>query len=142
MQTATGAVISGSTIPAMMATTNKFDPRDLDVYTGRAKGFDVVSFLTKTRRYGLVDVRGTYDFAAGIGKVYTLRHRETCREINVIESLTDNPLDAVAHFHSTCVFGAWTAEGFWHAYPRLTFAGLSMTSPTNMPVGGDLVHHQ
>ncbi|KAJ6475033.1 hypothetical protein C8R47DRAFT_1143301 [Mycena vitilis] len=142
MQTATGAIISGSTIPSMMATIKKFHPRDLDVYAGRGKGFDVMRFLTKGGKYRLVGQSGTYDFAAGIGKVYTVRHIRTGREINVIESLTDNPLDAVAHFHSTCVFGAWTAEGFWHAYPRLTFAGLSMTSASNMPLLNDLVHHK
>ncbi|KAJ7602345.1 hypothetical protein DFH06DRAFT_1152836 [Mycena polygramma] len=91
MQAATGSLVSGSSIPALMTSCVRFIPRDLDIYT---------------------------------------------------ESLTDNPLDAIAHFHSTCVFGAWSSQGFWHAYAGLTFAGLSMSSPVRLPLNDDLDSHQ
>ncbi|KAJ7654698.1 hypothetical protein DFH06DRAFT_993666 [Mycena polygramma] len=125
-----------------MATQNKFDPLDLDIYTGRGGGFDVVQYLAKSGKYTLKAESPTYDFAAGIGKVYTMRHHRTLKKINVIESLTKNPLDAIAHFHSTCVFGAWTASGFWHAYARLTFTGLTLTSPSRLPLRDDIEQHR
>ncbi|KAJ7648262.1 hypothetical protein DFH06DRAFT_1135703 [Mycena polygramma] len=133
MQTAMGSVISGSTIPHLMNAGNKFMPNDLDFYTPRRRGYDVSQFL---------QMGDTYDFAAGIGKVFTLQHSRTGRKINVIESLTDRPLDSLAHFHSTCVFGAWTARGLWHAYPRLTMDGFTMTTACRLPLRDDLEQHK
>jgi hypothetical protein len=66
MQTATGAVIAGSTIAAFLAP---FDPNDIDVYTGKGEGFCVVRYLEKGGKYAVTKQSGSYDFAAGIGKV-------------------------------------------------------------------------
>ncbi|KAJ6460682.1 hypothetical protein C8R47DRAFT_993915 [Mycena vitilis] len=142
MQTATKSVISGSTIPALVASDIAFSPTDLDIYSPCRQGCNVVRFLRKGGKYRVVSVSDAYDFVAGIGKVWTLRHRTTRKKINIIESLSDRPLDSIAHFHSTCVFGAWTAQGLWHAYPHMTMQGLSMTTPTRLPLHDDLDHHK
>ncbi|KAJ6460675.1 hypothetical protein C8R47DRAFT_1226175 [Mycena vitilis] len=128
LQTVTGAVISGSSIPAVMCPARPFSPSELDIYTARGGGWDAVGFLEKSGKYGLAAVSSAHNFQVGVRKVWTMRHNRTRKKVNVIESLTKNPLDVIAHFPSTCVFGAWTARGLWHAYPLLTMAGSTMTT--------------
>ncbi|KAJ7792428.1 hypothetical protein B0H13DRAFT_1675766, partial [Mycena leptocephala] len=142
MQTATSAIISGSTIAALAGPPTPFSPNDIDIYTGRGIGWHVTRYLKNGGNYCVVKETASYDFANGIGKVYTLRHRRTQKKINVIESLTSNPLHSVLHFHLTPVFGAWSANEFWHGYPRLTALGCAMTTLTRLPLKEDLQNHR
>lgn len=57
-------------------------------------------------------------------------------KINVVESISVNPLYTVGCFHSTPVFGAWLANGIWHAYPDLTGAGIAITTPKLLRLRG------
>jgi hypothetical protein len=109
-----GSLISGSTIAVLTGLPSAFCPTDLDVYTPRGGGWKVVQFFKKGGKYRVTKATSAYDFAAGIGKVFTLRHRASKKTINIIESISLNPLDAVLHFHLSCIFGAWTANHFWH----------------------------
>ncbi|KAJ7921241.1 hypothetical protein B0H13DRAFT_2318595 [Mycena leptocephala] len=142
MLTATGSLISGSTIAVLTGSPSAFCPTDLDVYTPRGGGWKVVQFFKKGGKYRVTKATSAYDFAAGIGKVFTLRHRASKKTINIIESISLNPLDAVLHFHLSCVFGAWTANHFWHGYPRLTIAGMAITTPSRLPLRDDIDNHK
>ncbi|KAJ6518264.1 hypothetical protein C8R47DRAFT_959906 [Mycena vitilis] len=141
MQTALGAVISGSTIASAVCGPNSFTPNDLDIYTPAGNGHCATQFLKRGGAYSVVACSSEYDFAAGIGKVWTLCHRVTTMKINIIESLTPYAIDAILHFHSSCLFGAWTARGWWHGYLRLTANGHTITTPTRMPLHAVLDHH-
>ncbi|KAJ7046265.1 hypothetical protein C8F04DRAFT_1248517 [Mycena alexandri] len=137
MQVATRTLISGSFIPAIMCEA--FEPNDIDFYTPKAAGHDVARFFKKSGDWSRIKFSTTYNFASGIGHVYTMRHRTSEMKINIIESLTLNALDAVVQFHSTCVIGAISADSFWHGYPDLTLARVSITSPARMPLTKDIV---
>ncbi|KAJ7659699.1 hypothetical protein DFH06DRAFT_927897, partial [Mycena polygramma] len=126
------AVISGSTVAAAMKESDTFTPNDLDIYTPFGTGYSVVQFLKRAGTYSVLGLGRDYDFATGIGKVWTMRNRCTGLKINVIESLTPYAMDSVLHFHSSCLFGAWTARGWWPGYPWLTAAGFTMTTPSRM----------
>ncbi|KAJ7021404.1 hypothetical protein C8F04DRAFT_1273761 [Mycena alexandri] len=136
MQVATGTLISGSFVPAMM--TGNFEPKDIDFYMPRAAGGDVALFFKKSGDWSQIGMSPTYNFASGIGRVYTMRHRRTEKKINIIELLTLNALDAVVQFHSTCVMGAISADTFWHGYPDTTLAGVTITSVARMPLTKDV----
>ncbi|KAJ7162654.1 hypothetical protein C8R43DRAFT_1123339 [Mycena crocata] len=141
MQTASGCIISGSTMVSFLHLGRRFKPADLDIYTGRGKSFDIVRFLKHAAKYKSVSCTHQYDVCTGIGKVCVLKRR--CgHTLNVIESLTDNPYDAVTHFHSSCVFAGWDAHKMWFGYSGLTMRGVTLTSPTLMPGDGGLKQHQ
>jgi hypothetical protein len=91
--------------------------------------------------YKTTEVSTAYQFTASMSSVWTMVH-PLGEEIKIIESLTDNALDAVMHFHLTCVFGAWTADGVWYGYPDLTASLRSITTIALMPLGGKLSHHR
>ncbi|KAJ7158205.1 hypothetical protein C8R43DRAFT_847573, partial [Mycena crocata] len=138
----TGCIISGSAVTSLVNAGQVFEPGDIDFYVRLSGGYDVVRYITKSGKYSGVQVTTAYDFVAGIGKVWALKLRGTELKINVIESLTDNPFDAVCHFHSTCVFGAWTLDGVWHGYPSLNLRGISITTHTQFPLNDSLSTHQ
>ncbi|KAK7008336.1 hypothetical protein R3P38DRAFT_2791901 [Favolaschia claudopus] len=77
---------------------------------------DVRLLLTAARSPTIRD----YDEVEGIGfgPVWSLALGDNLK-INIIESITDEPLDAVVRFHFTCVVAAWHADGIWLAYPEL-----------------------
>ncbi|KAJ7811364.1 hypothetical protein B0H13DRAFT_1926748 [Mycena leptocephala] len=112
MQTATGTGIGGSTVTALIHGGRAFEPGDLDFVTGPGLGASVVDFLILTAGY---EISG-----------------ESIRKINVIESWTNNPLDAITNFHLTCVYGAWLANGFWHGYASLTTSGIAIATPSTL----------
>ncbi|KAJ7774874.1 hypothetical protein B0H16DRAFT_1303861 [Mycena metata] len=137
MQAATGTLISGSLIPAIMS--GNFRPTDVDFYTPKGAGLDVSLFLKRSGDWKRTKFAPTYNFASGIGHVFTLRHRTTRKRINIIESLTPHALDAVVQFHSTCVIGAISADAFWHGYAHLALSNITITTPTRMPLTRDVV---
>jgi hypothetical protein len=128
--TATGCVISGSAMTALV--TRSFEPADLDFFTGSGQGAAVVAFIALAGPYKLSDDSTPYKGAPGVGRVWTMEAGKTLK-INVVESLTSNPLDSVTTFHLTCVYGAWMADGAWHGYAGLTEAGIAVTTPTRLP---------
>ncbi|KAJ7152248.1 hypothetical protein C8R43DRAFT_824649, partial [Mycena crocata] len=135
-------IISGSTVTALVHA-RVFTPGDLDFYTPCGSGFILVCYLKATGKYRVTKRSSPYDYAAGIGKVWTLVMIGSPKvKINVIDSLSSNPFDPIGHFHATCVFGAWTALGIWLGYPYLTLKGVAIVTPDSMPITDDLPSHQ
>ncbi|KAJ7181801.1 hypothetical protein C8R43DRAFT_1117141 [Mycena crocata] len=138
VQTALGCVVSGSAVTYLVQSSPTFTPGDLDLFTAAQEGYYVVQYLKHGKRYALHDSVGSYASASGVRKVWTLKNVTTGAQIHVIESVTDNPFHAILRFHSTCVMGAWTDVGLWHAFPDLTDAALSITTPRQMPLRGGI----
>ncbi|KAJ7623952.1 hypothetical protein DFH06DRAFT_1008818 [Mycena polygramma] len=130
--TATGSIISGSVVAALAKSGATFEPADLDFLCANRGGQTAVHFLERAGHYKCVR-HSEYTFAAGIGRIWTLFNDEG-KKINVIESLTPNPFDAVGNFHLTCVYGAWGANGLLHGYPALTAAGDAITTRAKFPI--------
>ncbi|KAJ7461256.1 hypothetical protein B0H11DRAFT_1923539 [Mycena galericulata] len=141
MQAATGAVFAGSVLTAMAHSGAPFAPGDLDIVTGHGLSFEVSRFL-EFMGYDVTDVSTQYKYALGIGKVMTLKHAHLGLTINILESLTRNPFDAIGHFHFTCVFAAWTSHGLWYGYPQLLTSGRTITTPRHLTVGDSLDRQQ
>ncbi|KAJ7165233.1 hypothetical protein C8R46DRAFT_1220356 [Mycena filopes] len=127
MQTATGTAISGSAVTALLRPTDPFLPVDLDFVARVGQGPRVVDFLILSARYKLVKDSAEYRNVNAMGRMWTLKRGD--RSINVLESLTLNPLDTILHFHLSCVYGAWFADGVWHGYMHLTTEGMAITTP-------------
>ncbi|KAJ7116237.1 hypothetical protein C8R43DRAFT_960908 [Mycena crocata] len=142
MLRATGAIISGSTVTSLFPTPVHFLPDDVDFFTASGGGYKLVDFLKTGTGYRLSNVETAYNFVAGIGKVWTMVHGVYGFKINIIESMSGNPFDAIMRFHSTCVFGAWTADKIWHGYPSLTVEGRAITTPLLTPLQGGLDVHR
>ncbi|KAJ7431460.1 hypothetical protein B0H11DRAFT_1762080 [Mycena galericulata] len=142
MLAGTGALISGSTVAALLQP-GMFSPGDIDIYTACRRGYDAVKFLLRMGKFSIAKTSTSYDYTAGIRKVWTLEATNTldgtdAKKINVIESLSDNPFDPLTHFHLTCVVGAWLADGFWHGYPALTSRKVALTTMHQLPLKDDL----
>jgi hypothetical protein len=136
MQTVTGAVISGSAMTALVRPT--FIPGDLDFLTGAGRGIDVVDFLMLSANYSLTGEAVEYEHASGTGTMWPL-HLGDDLIVNVIESPSPNPLDYITHFHLSCLYGAWMANGIWHGYARITAAGTAVTTAARLPLDeGDI----
>ncbi|KAJ7165231.1 hypothetical protein C8R46DRAFT_900956 [Mycena filopes] len=131
MLTATGAAISGSTVATLMSGC-MFTPEDLDFVVGIGLGIHVVDYLVIGANYVLSTDSSGYHNLNGVHRVWTLMLGSL--KINVIESLSRNPLDVISFFHMTCVHGAWLANGLWHGYPGLTAHGLAITTPARFPI--------
>jgi hypothetical protein len=83
--TATHSLISGSTIAALASATS-FSPNDLDFYCPHGSGYNVGRFLTKGGNYKVTKFSQTYDFAAGMGRVWTLRHRRSKKKKKMLSN--------------------------------------------------------
>ncbi|KAJ7175505.1 hypothetical protein C8R46DRAFT_838408, partial [Mycena filopes] len=142
MQTATGTAISGSAVTALLRPTDPFLPVDLD-FVARSRvgqGPRVVDFLILSARYKLVKDSAEYRNVNAMGRMWTLKRGD--RSINVLESLTLNPLDTISHFHLSCVYGAWFADGVWHGYMHLTTEGMAITTPGRFALPTSLERRQ
>ncbi|KAJ6510121.1 hypothetical protein C8R47DRAFT_1065331 [Mycena vitilis] len=110
----------------------------LDVYCAKFEGMQVAEFISMATGY----TRGPYiaflDTDA-IRVAHTLT-KAGAPNINVFESRTPNPLDAILRLPTTADMGAWLLDRIWHGYPRPTFEGSAMTTPTRLPV--DTLNHR
>ncbi|KAJ7639689.1 hypothetical protein DFH06DRAFT_1332768 [Mycena polygramma] len=141
LQEAVGVIISGSTVTRLFNDDNDFTPGDLDIYCPDGRGLDIASYLATCAGYITLRRSDDYDNAQGIRSVaWLINPANEDSKINIIESLSDNAIDAVLHFHSTAVMGAWVAGGLWHAYPKATFANIALTSPDRLPLNYDEPH--
>ncbi|KAJ6491721.1 hypothetical protein C8R47DRAFT_1214517 [Mycena vitilis] len=129
--TVSGAVISGS------ASAFFFHPSfaigDLDFIVGHGKSDIVIDYLLRCAPCVPRETVSAYPNMPGVSRVFTLCLGEELK-IDVIESDSANPLNSIVLFHLSCVYGAWLAGGFWHGYPRLTAAGIALTTPPRMHV--------
>ncbi|KAJ7504664.1 hypothetical protein B0H11DRAFT_2221400 [Mycena galericulata] len=120
---ATWAVISGSCVAALTHSGPGFSPNNLDFFTPRGKGNQVIKFL---------DLAGNPANRSGIFVLDCLPHHlvipwlqtdDSRMKINVIESLTESLY--------------WTGHQIWIAYPDLTLHRSSITTPHLMPLPED-----
>ncbi|KAJ6501539.1 hypothetical protein C8R47DRAFT_1067866 [Mycena vitilis] len=136
MQTATGAIVAGSAVTALVQNVAGFHPGDLDFLVGLGRGRKVVAFLAFAGSYRKTDDSPEYSFARGVGCTWTL-YNEDGKRINIMETMDGNPFQAVGNFHLTCVYGAWCANGLLHWYPSLTVAGHAITTRAKLPYRHD-----
>ncbi|KAJ7752678.1 hypothetical protein B0H16DRAFT_1723601 [Mycena metata] len=132
MLTATGSIICGSAVPALLKAPPSFEPGDLDFAAASGQGAFVVDFLIIAGGYKITKNAVDYSRMAGINKLWTLRNGSL--KVNVMESVSNNALDVVTFFHLSCVYGAWTATGVWHGYAAETTSGIAMTTPAKFPI--------
>ncbi|KAJ6494901.1 hypothetical protein C8R47DRAFT_1213561 [Mycena vitilis] len=131
MQTATGTVIGGSTITALVAPHRPFTPGDLDCIVPCYKGHAVVDFLRMGSGYQVAATGLNFHGVPHVNRLWTMEKGSLT--INVVECSTANVLDIILCFHMSCVYGFWDADCVWHGYPGLTADGTAITSPTKFP---------
>ncbi|KAK7012732.1 hypothetical protein R3P38DRAFT_3209591 [Favolaschia claudopus] len=135
--TAARCAIVGPSIISLARPDLAMSPSELDIVTGRGKAPAVADFFILAACYRVVKVPDDSDYdeveGIGFGPVWSLALGDNLK-INIIESITDEPLDAVVRFHFTCVVAAWHADGIWLAYPELLKEALVITTPAAYPI--------
>jgi hypothetical protein len=113
LQAATGSVISGSTITALVH--QPFIPNDIDFYCHYRVSTNVVRFIEDVGDLQFHEYTGhEYIDVSGIKGVWTLRGA-TGRKINIIETLASNPAKCIAGgFHSSAPRGMLEWDGLVH----------------------------
>ncbi|KAK6996340.1 hypothetical protein R3P38DRAFT_2800043 [Favolaschia claudopus] len=130
--TATGSAIVGSSILELTMPDLDIVAANLDVLTGCHKGRMIADFFILAASFAAVSVIGDQELR-GFGPILTLT-RSDGSMIHIIESLTDNALDAIVRFPFTCVHAAWLADGIWVAHQQLTTAAITITTPSALPI--------
>ncbi|KAJ7603768.1 hypothetical protein DFH06DRAFT_1349956 [Mycena polygramma] len=139
LQTVTGAAISGSTMAALLHPT--FGVEDLDFVVGVGKGATVASYLVRSVIYTAVNTTTLSSQTPAVRTVLSFRLVDG-RKINIIESVTVNPLDCIGYLALLCLYGAWFAGGFWHGYAALTESGVATTTPSRLPLSEKRFHRK
>ncbi|KAJ7612376.1 hypothetical protein DFH06DRAFT_1147296 [Mycena polygramma] len=131
LQTITGAAISGSTIAAFLHPT--FDVGDLDIVVGLGQAGVIANYIARSVDYTTATPGIHFERMPAVYSVLSFLLANGLR-INVVESVTTNPLDCIGYFQMSCLYGAWFAGGFWHAYARLTESGVAVATPSRLSV--------
>ncbi|KAJ7250523.1 hypothetical protein B0H12DRAFT_1072111 [Mycena haematopus] len=132
MLAATGAVIAGSSVAALLNLDTTLRPTRLSFVVPRGSVDLVLEFLDYAADYSLHSYAVRYHMS-NAHAVWTLTN--ACgNQIQVFESKTQDPFSTIATSPFTCEYGAWTANGLFHAYPKLTADHRALTTPTRLPV--------
>ncbi|KIO24789.1 hypothetical protein M407DRAFT_25843 [Tulasnella calospora MUT 4182] len=143
----TKSVISGSTALAF-ADGSDWDSQDLDVYTARGRGRDMVlSHLIHIEGYKVEMVTGDDEESpepqvtpvyknSQIKSVTKLSKQvyskalkqDVTRRIDVIESAVQNSISPILRFHTSFVINWITSDSINVAYPKLTFAHIGLVN--------------
>ncbi|KAJ7157068.1 hypothetical protein C8R43DRAFT_949295 [Mycena crocata] len=137
LQSCTGTILSGSTVKRLLFVDEEFAPPvfpiTLDLYCSRTDADSVVKFVARATGYArgpsTVDVPRSGD----IHRVISL-FAGASPTINVFATWSSNPMDAIFHLPTSADMGALTLDRIWHAYPRLTFDGLALSTPQRLPL--------
>ncbi len=130
MQAATGALISGSVIATLM--NEHFDPNDIDFYCGQGHGYHVTRYLKAVGDFGIqFSSDHNYENVLGLRQVTTLSN-PAGRQINIIETYSDVPLDAILSFHSAPPRGAISWNMFSHYEVERARKGLALVTPETL----------
>lgn len=115
---ATGAVVSGS-CALLVVMPWSFTPGDMDIYVTRSHAHRLLSILKQ--EYGLITRVSATQYAGlgGIATIVTLA-RHGGKKIQVIVSMSRNPIDLITRFHCTAVMNFVSSNGIFSAYPFLT----------------------
>ncbi|KAJ7154317.1 hypothetical protein C8R43DRAFT_949966 [Mycena crocata] len=105
----------------------------LDIYSARYESLPIAAFLTYATGYEIGGYTGAIPAREAVQHAICLR-KKNAPDINVFESRSDNPLDAILHLPSTADMGSLKLDRLWHPYPAATFEGVALTSPYRLPV--------
>ncbi|KAJ7633807.1 hypothetical protein DFH06DRAFT_1336897 [Mycena polygramma] len=140
LQAATGTLISGSIMPALLHS--HFVPNDIDFYCGQGLAYDVTRYLQKIGDF-VVTTSLNYDYEelAGIRGVTYLQNAAGMK-LNVVETYSDHPIDNILAFHSTAPRGVISWNGAHHFEVNRMHRGLALITPSTMRfVPGELESH-
>ncbi|KAJ7471254.1 hypothetical protein B0H11DRAFT_2237549 [Mycena galericulata] len=125
MLVGTGTIMSGSSIPLLLHCGYPFTIHNLDFCTPWGRGEDVVTYMCRVSGY-IIDLNILHDEVDGVRNSWILRN--DTRTITVIESMTTAHA-CIFYCHITPLMGFWDGNSIFHAYPSLTSAGISLTTP-------------
>ncbi|KAJ7783121.1 hypothetical protein B0H16DRAFT_479050 [Mycena metata] len=144
LQSCTRSMISGIVLKRMLyigrdcrwPPLQSVDPspvtdRTLDIYCAKYEISHVAKFVTLATGY----IQGPYTGVFGnvFRAAYTLTKADA-PNINIFEVRSANPLDGILNLSTTADIGAWTLDRLWHGYPKSTFEGCTITTPTRLPM--------
>jgi hypothetical protein len=131
LQAATGAIISGSTISALVH--EPFVPNDLDLYCHYPAATRVVHFIEEMAGFDHAGYRSLeYIDITGIKGVWTLLGPGGSK-INVVETLASNPIKCIASsFHSSPPRGALKWDGLVHFEANQVVRSQALITPASM----------
>ncbi|KAK6997446.1 hypothetical protein R3P38DRAFT_3219479 [Favolaschia claudopus] len=137
MQAATGTLISGSFIAALIQRS--FTPNDLDFFCGHDRTESIVRYfqnqLDCTFTVDPGDVEG-YGNVHGVHRMTTLTTSRG-NTIQIIESYSELPLELILNFHSAPTRGVVSANGFSHYEIRRARNGLALVTPDSLLIKTD-----
>ncbi|KAJ7431643.1 hypothetical protein B0H11DRAFT_2231156 [Mycena galericulata] len=137
LQAATGTIISGSMIAALVH--RPFQPNDIDFYCSSAFGDDVAKYLKAVGNFETQEyIGGEYSDSNGIAGVHWLVGNDT--RVNVIETRSSEPLDAVLTFHSSGPRGALEWDRLSHYEVNRAARGIALITPTSLTVRNELTN--
>ncbi|KAJ7266934.1 hypothetical protein B0H12DRAFT_1068160 [Mycena haematopus] len=136
MLAATGTVIAGSTVAALVNLETTLRPDSLTFVAPRGKVDVVMEFLEYASGYDLQPDALTCPMS-NARTVWGLKNPHGAK-IQLVESKLRDPFSTIATSPFTCEYGAWTATGLFHAYPVLTANRRALTTPTRLRLGNTL----
>ncbi|KAK6992165.1 hypothetical protein R3P38DRAFT_3226886 [Favolaschia claudopus] len=137
MQAATGALISGSFIAALVH--RHFRPNDLDFFCGNDRTDDIVKyFQNQVDVEYVVETGGDegYQNVRGVRRVTTLTSPRGC-VLNIVEAYSESPQEIILNFHSAPTRGALGWDAFAHYEVHRARNGLALVTPRSLPVNAD-----
>ncbi|KAK6985053.1 hypothetical protein R3P38DRAFT_2575205 [Favolaschia claudopus] len=137
MQAATGALISGSFIAALIH--RHFRPNDLDFFCGNDRTDDIVKyFQNQVDIEYVVETGGDegYQNVRGVRRVTTLTSPRGS-VLNIVEAYSESPQEIILNFHSALPQGAISWDAFAHYEVHRAKNGLALVTPRSLPVNAD-----
>lgn len=140
LQSCKSTIISGPTVrrlfylgPDLRKDAEDRRPaKSLDFYCATGEQYFVASFLKHATGYDYPHYN--VEIAPGSGIRHASRLiKPNCPDINIFETHSTNPLDAILHLPTTADICAWTLDRIWHGYPAITVRGHTVTTPTRLP---------
>ncbi|KAJ7157053.1 hypothetical protein C8R43DRAFT_1125605 [Mycena crocata] len=143
LQSCTGTLVAGFVLKNLLGILPEYHKIEfqekeagrntLDLYCAAFKGPAVANFMHNATGYSHAVYEGGFDAVNAIRRVYSLNDRGMPR-INIFETYSDQPIDAILCLPTTADIGAWMLDRIWHAYPEATLCGITMTTPNRLPV--------
>ncbi|KAJ7264031.1 hypothetical protein B0H12DRAFT_1068833 [Mycena haematopus] len=132
MLAATGAVIAGSSVAALVNWDPAWRPTHLAIVAPRGTVDIILEFFRFAAGYSLQSAGHGYRMSNTHSRCSIANAHGA--QLLVYESKTRDPFSTIATSQFTCEYGAWTATGLFHAYPQLTAYRRALTTPTRLPI--------
>ena len=116
-----GAIISGSTALAFLSSPDRWCPGDMDVYVGCDNYRQFLQALHDYRLAAFASDTGSRGSSSSGGISAVRRYTTpTCERLDVIQSITPNPVHPLLYFWGSLVVNFLTPRGAVCAYPSHT----------------------